>query len=218
MKTFYFSVFLFIISSLSVFAQKLTPKERVVFDQIAYHRVKVGEYEKITKWVVPIRYKIVGDSSKYIVNEIDSIFSQLKRLTNLDIQKSEDNDEVNFMIALSTSPEALFNMTNNFSKYANSYGGYFYRTNKKSEIYRMESLFAVGKYKSKSDARYAVRRGIIRSMGFFKQTNHAPSSIFYEEANHKLKFDAFDSAIITAFYNENIKPGMTKEEVDPLLQ
>lgn len=218
MKNIYLLIFLVFISTIAVLAQKLAPKERLVFDQIAYHRIKVGEYEKITKWVVPIRYKIVGDSSKYIINEIDSIFSQLKRLTNLDIQKSDDNDEVNFMIALSTSPEALLNMTNNFAKYTNNYGGYFYRTNKKSEIYRMECLFAVEKYKSKSYARYAVRRGIIRSMGFFKQTNHAPSSIFYAEANHKLKFDAFDSAIISAFYSENIKPGMTKEEVDPLLQ
>lgn len=152
MKNLYLSIFLVLISATVVLAQKLAPKERVVFDQIAYHRVKVGEYEKITKWVVPIRYKIVGDSSKYIINEIDSIFSQLKRLTNLDIQKSDDNDEVNFMIALSTSPEALSNMTNDFSKYSNSYGGYFYRANKKSEIYRMESLFAVGKYKSRDDS------------------------------------------------------------------
>ena len=42
--------------------------------------------------------------------------------------------------------------------------------------------------------------------------------MFYSANNGKLKIDDFDAAIIKAFYNENIKPGMTKEEVDPLLQ
>lgn len=218
MKNIYFSFFLFFISTFIAFGQKLAPKEKMVFDEIAYHRMKVGEYEKIHKWVVPIRYRVIGDSSKYIINEIDTIFSQLKRLTKLDIQKSNDDDEVNFVIALSADPEVLSIMSNNFDKYLKGYGGYFYRANKKCEIYKIESLFVIGNYKSKPDARYAVRRGILRSMGFFKQTRYAPSSLFYEEASLKLKFDAFDSAIITAFYDEKITPGMTKEEVDPLFQ
>lgn len=218
MKEYSLSVFLFFISIGIVFGQTLAPKEKLVFDDIAYHRIKVGEYEKIKKWVVPIRYKVIGDSSKYIINEIDTTFSQLRRLTNLDIQKSKDDDEVNFIIALSTAPEVLAAMSNDFGKFSNGYGGYFYRANKKSEIYMLESLFVLEKHKSKADARYAVRRGIIRGMGFFKQSERAPSSIFYNSANQKLKFEAFDSAIITALYNENIKPGMTKEEVDLLFQ
>lgn len=218
MKKIKLFIFLTFTCIVTVSAQQLTQKEKVVFDEIAYHRRKTGEYEKIHKWVVPIRYKIVGDSSKYIINEIDSTFSQLRRLTHLDIQKSNDDDEVNFVIALSTSPEVLSTLSNNFEKLSAGYGGYFYRANAKSEIYKIESLFALSKYKSKADARYAVRKGIIRNLGFFKGTANAPSSVFYKEANQKLKFDAFDSNLITAFYNEKIKPGMTKDEVDPLFQ
>lgn len=218
MKKLKLFIFLLFTCVVTASAQQLTQKEKVVFDEIAYHRRKVGEYEKIHKWVVPIRYKIIGDSSKYIINEIDSTFSQLRKLTKLDIQKSNDEDEINFVIVLSTNPEVLSMLSNDFSKFVNGYGGYFYRANQKSEIYKIESLYALSKYKSKADARYAVRRGIIRNLGFFKGTANAPSSVFYKESNQKLKFDAFDSNIITAFYNEKIKPGMTKDEVDPLFQ
>lgn len=217
-KKIYLSIFLILISTAAVFAQKLSAKEKIAFDEIAYHRFRAGEYEKIHKWVIPIRYKVIGDSSKYIINEIDTIFSQLAKLTNLDIQKSDDDDEVNFLIALSADAEVLSQLSENTRRYASGFGGFAYKANVKSEIYRLERIFVLSKYLSKADARYAVRKGIAIGMGLLKRSETAPSSIFYSANNRKLKFDAFDSAIITAFYNENIKPGMTKEEVDPLLK
>ncbi|SOD11149.1 DUF2927 domain-containing protein [Pedobacter xixiisoli] len=218
MKKLSFLILLFFISAIAAFGQKLTPKEKIVFDEIAYHRFRTGEYEKIHKWVVPIRYKVIGDSSKYILNEIDTTFSELARLTNLDIQKSDDDDEVNFIIALRNDVETIAQLSEHAKRYANTTGGFAYKANKKSEIYRLERVFAISKYRNKADVRYAVKKGIIGGFGLFKKSENAPKSLFYEANNGKLKIDAFDSAIITAFYNENIKAGMTKEEVDPLLQ
>ncbi|MNK04799.1 hypothetical protein D3C87_226720 [compost metagenome] len=218
MKKIFFSILLFFVSFVAVFAQKLTEKEKVVFNEIAYHRFKTGEYEKIHKWVIPIRYKVIGDSSKYILDEIDTTFSQLAKLTNLDIQKSDDDDEVNFVIALRNDVETVAQLSEHAKRYANTTGGFAYKANKKSEIYRLERVFAISKYRNKADVRYAVKKGIVGGFGLFKKSENAPKSLFYEANNGKLKIDAFDSAIISAFYNQNIKPGMTKEEVDPLLQ
>lgn len=218
MKKYSLSVFLFLVSIGLVFGQKLEPKEKAVFDEIAYRRVKVGEYEKIIKWSMPIYYKIIGDSSKYAVNEIDTVFSQLRKLTKLEIRKSNDDDEVNFVIALSVDGKLPSTVSDTFRKNENSSGGFTYRINQKSEIYYVESLFVLSKYNSKVDVRYSIRKTILAGMGFFKRSEYAPASIFYSANNRKLKFDAFDSAIIAAFYNEKIKPGMTKEEVDPLFQ
>jgi len=218
MKKVFFLILLFLNSVVTVFAQLLTEKEKIVFDEIAYHRFRTGEYEKIHKWVIPIRYKVIGDSSKYVLNEIDTTFSQLAKLTNLDIKKSNDNDEVNFLIALNNDAETVAQLSENARKYTNTFGGFAYKANKKSEIYRLERVFMVSKYASKADVRYIIKRGIVGSIGLFKKTENAPKSIFYNANNGKLKIDAFDSAIIKAFYSENIKPGMTKEEVDPLLK
>ncbi len=209
---------LLILISTKVFSQDLPPKEKAVFDEIAYHRIKIGEYEKIHKWVIPIYYKIVGDSSKYIVEEIDSTFSQLRKLTKLDIRKSNDDDEVNFVINLSSNGEMPPSLSSILKKYMDSYGGYTYRANKNSELYRMESLFVLSKYSNKADVRHAVKKGIIRGMGFFKRSKNAPNSLFYNAGNRKLKLDDFDSAIIAAFYGEKIKAGMTKDEVDEVFK
>jgi|GEM_PF-3278640 len=209
---------LLILISTKIFSQDLPPKEKAVFDEIAYHRIKIGEYEKIHKWVIPIYYKIVGDSSKYIVEEIDSTFSQLRKLTKLDIRKSNDDDEVNFVINLSSNGEMPPSLSTILKKYMDSYGGYTYRANKNSELYRMESLFILSKYSNKADARHAVKKGIIRGMGFFKRSKNAPNSLFYNAGNRKLKLDDFDSAIIAAFYGEKIKAGMTKDEVDEVFK
>lgn len=62
-----FILFLLIISSLNSFAQKLTENEKIVFDEIVYKRKQIGEYETLSKWAKPIRYKIYGDTSAYIV-------------------------------------------------------------------------------------------------------------------------------------------------------
>lgn len=218
MEKITFFIFLFFASDVIAFAQSLAPKEKIVFDEIAYHRLRVGEYEKIHKWIIPIRYKVIGDNSKYVLDEIDTTFSQLAKLTKLDIQKSDDDDEVNFVIALSADTDVLSQLSENTRKYANGFGGFAYKANKKSEIYRLERLFVISKYPSKADVRYVIKKGIITSMGLFKRSKSAPKSIFYDENNGKLKIDAFDSAIITAFYDEKIKPGMTKEEVDVLLK
>jgi len=218
MKKICFSIFLIFISFVVALGQKLTPKEKAVFDEVAYHRYRIGEYEKIHKWIIPIRYKVIGDNSKYVLDEIDTTFSQLAKLTKLDIQKSQDDDEVNFVIALSADAEVLSQLSENTRKYANGFGGLAYKANKKSEIYRLERLFVISKYPSKTDVRYVIRKGIITSMGLFKRSESAPKSIFYSENNGKLKIDAFDSAIITAFYDEKIKPGMTKDEVETLFK
>jgi len=204
--------------SIKVFSQNLPAKEKAVFDEIAYHRIKVGEYEKINKWVIPIYYKIVGDHSDYIIEEIDSTFSQLKKLTKLEIRKSNDDDEVNFVINLSSNGEMPPSLSTTLQKYINNSGGYFYRANKNNEIYRVENLFILSKYSRKADARSAGKRGIIMGKGFFKRTKNVPNSLFYNTSNGKLKLDAFDSAIIAAFYDEKIKPGMTKDEVDALFK
>lgn len=204
-------------SSIIAFGQELSPKQRAVFNEIAYHRLKVGEYEKINKWVTPVVYKIIGDTSGYIVDEIDKTFNDLAKLTKLTIRKTND-DDANFMIYLSQKGEIPNDLSSNLMKFANANGGYYYRTNRNSEMVRFESLFILSKYRFKISARYVIKKGITKGMGFFKPSKAAPSSIFYVESNDKLKFDDFDSAIISAFYNQRIKPGMTREEVDALIK
>jgi hypothetical protein len=200
---------------INAFSQKLTEKEKIVFDDIAYKRMQAGNYEVILKWAIPIRYQILGDAPEYIVKEIDTTFRQLSALTKLDIKKTTDNDEANFLICIGAKDLSL--LSKNLLKYVNSFGGHYYRTNKNSEVTRVECLVMPEKYNSKADVRHLLKKNLVKCIGFFKTSGAAPSSLFYNASNGKLKIDEFDSHIISTLYNSEIKPGMEKEQVDKIL-
>lgn len=209
-------VSLLLLFSITVVGQQLTEKEKAVFDEIAYKRMQAGNYEVILKWVVPIRYKIYGNAPEYAVKEVDTTMAQLRLLTRLDIKKTTDDDEVNFLICIGA--EGLGQLSKNMLKYANGPGGNYYRTNKNSEVIRVECLAMPEKYPGKADLRHALKKNLVKCMGFFKSSGAAPSSLFYSANNAKLKIDEFDAHIISTFYHPKIKPGMTIEEVDAILK
>ncbi len=208
--------FLFFVIKMNTFSQNLTPKEKIVFDEIAYYKVKPNDNLKINKWVLPIRYKLFGDTSDYIKKEVDTTFNQLKRLTGLDIEKTNDDDEVNFIIVAINEMKIYPILSVEIEKYANKYGGYFFKVNNKNEIYRVESIIYPNSYGERFEIRSALKRNIIKCLGFFNYTEQAPNSIFYSQNNGKLKIDTFDSHLILKLYSPMIKPGMEKNQVAEL--
>jgi len=216
MKLKYLFATLLLCVSLSTFAQQLTETEKYVFDELVYNRREVGEYMVIHKWVTPIRYKIYGEVDQSLLTEIDSTFSQLKQLTQLDIQKTEDDAEVNFIFVIGKKDTHM--LSANMHKYLNTYGGSQYKTTKQFAISRIENVVMPENYRFKIEVRHTIKKHIVRSLGFFKASEVAPNSLFYTKNNNKLKIDQFDSHIISTLYLPSIKPGMTKEEVDLLLK
>jgi len=216
MKLKYLITALLFFVSLSTFAQQLTETEKYVFDELVYNRRQVGEYSVIYKWVTPIRYKIYGEVDQSLLREIDSTFSQLKQLTKLDIQKTDDDGEVNFIFVIGKKDTHM--LSSNMHKYLNTYGGSQYKTTKQFAISRIENLVMPENYRFKVEARHAIKKHIVRSLGFFKTSEVVPNSFFYTKSNNKLKIDQFDSHIISTLYLPSIIPGMTKDEVDLLLK
>ena len=211
-----FILFLLLATSLNSFAQKLTENEKMVFDEIVYKRRNVGEYEKLSKWVVPVKYKIYGDTLSYLVKEIDTTFAELKKLTKLDISKTNIDDEANFIIVLGKDEKEYARLSSSMSRYFGKAGGFSYRTNSKNELYHSENILVPEKFRSRQEARHAIKRSIVKAFGFLKASETTPNSIFYSQANNKVTLDLFDSHIISALYNPAIKPGMTKDEVDKI--
>lgn len=217
MKKIQLLVFLLLGLHLATFAQRLNEKEKAAFDDIAFYRARPNDYRVIVKWVSPIRYKIYGDTSQYIKKEVDSTFSQIRRLTKLDIKKTNDDDEVNFLIVAGREESALNRLSEGMVKYANAYGGFYFKSNSKSEIYRAENLIFPESYRDRTPLRHSLKKNLLRSIGLLSPTERNANSLFYSDHNDKLKIDDFDAHIISVFYQESIKPGMTKAEVDAIL-
>lgn len=208
-------LFLLLFTSIDSFAQKLTDDEKTVFDEVVYKRKKIGDYETLVKWAKPIRYKIYGDTSAYLVKEVDSFFSTLSKLTSLDIKKASNPSEENYEIVFGEKPEDFIAHTL-LNGPLNSPGSYRIKLTKGIEISFGQSLINTKKYGSRLNIRNAIKRTIIKTFGFSNNSKLAPYSVF-TNLNHIIKLDDFDRHIISALYNPAIKPGMTRDEVDKIL-
>ncbi len=208
------SISLVLTFGLNSFAQTLSNKEKLIFDDVAYAVDSTGN-AKITKWVVPIRYQIKGEEIPQVIKEIDTTFAQIKLLTGLDIKKAQNDTEANLIIELGKSDP-----TKNVKT---SIGGKFMLTgdnmstiNDKSEIIRVENRFFNDIYPTKADSKYQITRMILRSIGFFKRSYEDPYSIFYSRTNNTIKIGKSDARIVQALYHPNIKSGMLKLQVDAI--
>lgn len=200
----------------SATAQKLTPEEKTVFNEVVFKRRKAGEYETLSKWVVPVRYKIYGDTSLYLVKEVDSFFNQIRKLTALDIKKAASDTEENYQIVFGNKPEDFESYTLSKTPLT-SPGSYRIRSTKSSEIYWGQNLINIKKFGNRANAKNFFRRNIIKTLGFLNNSKLAPNSVFTILNSNLVKLDEFDGHIISALYLQAIKPGMTPDEVDKIL-
>jgi hypothetical protein len=196
---------------LNSFAQQLTAEEKKVFDDITYIIGRNGK-PVIMKWVSPIRYEITGEKADYLVKDAEAIFSKLAELTSLDIKKATDDDEANFIIDLGKDDPSR-----DFGYYLRYMGNSMPKPNEKYEIIEARMNFVVSIALSKVDRRYVFIRMILKSMGFLKKSYELENSLFYSRENNTLKIEKSDAKIIQLLYAKEIKPGMTKDEVNHLL-
>jgi hypothetical protein len=210
-------LFYFILFTVNAFAQKLTSDEKLVFDAIVFDRAKIGDYEKIQKWIVPINYKIYGDTSAYLVKEVDSNFNQLRKLTSLVIKRTYNDSEANFIIVFGKDPNFFEAYTMN-GQPLTSAGNYRKRVNKNGEIYWAQNLINTDRYGSRAVVKNAIKRQMLRVLGFLKTSESIYNSLFSSAPNIKNKFDDFDSHIVSTLYLPALKPGMTRDEVEAILK
>ena len=211
-----FILLLFLFSSLSSFAQKLTANEKAVFDELVYKRKKIGDYETLTKWAKPIRYKIYGDTTPYLVKEVDSFFNLIKKITSLDIKKATTESEENFILVFGTKPESFQEHTSDKTN-LESAASYRRRVSFKSEIEWAQSLINTKKFGDRLSIKNAIKKNIIKNIGFPNDSKFAQNSIFNIKSRNSIEVEDFDIHIIAALYLPAIKPGMTRDEVDKIL-
>lgn len=203
--------------TLSAFAQNaMGPIDKANFKAVALSKDQASNLI-IKKWAVPVRYKVYSAKGAYSSTEIDSIFSQIKALTSLDIAVAKTNDEVNFSVFLGSKNDFNTQIPLATSQSFSQYGGTYYKFNGKGEIYQAIDLITVASFSDQLAARSAIRKSIVKLFGFFTPLQNNPSSIFYSQNNNVVKFDSYDSFLVRLFYSPRFTPGMTSAQLDEVL-
>ncbi|TCC93988.1 DUF2927 domain-containing protein [Pedobacter frigiditerrae] len=200
---------------LSSFSQTINYSEKLVFDDVAYITSPINGKKVISKWAGPIRYQINNSPSEFITKEIDTTFSEIKKLTSLDIKKAVSNEEANLIINLGKEDKAK-NISTPSGSVMKYNGNFNHKTNDKLEIIKVENLFIVADSETKADIKYSLKRMILKSFGFFRKSEEAPYSLFYAQRNNAIKIDKFDGHIISFFYSSFVKAGMEKDQLDKM--
>lgn len=203
--------------SIAAFAQnRLDPLYKANFKTVALSKGEDGNLI-VKKWVVPIRYKVYSTNGAYSSTEIDSIFSQVKALTSLDIAAAQTDDEVNFSVFLGSKNDSNSRIPSAIAQYFSQYGGTYYKFNGKGEIYQAIDLINVPSFSDQLAARSAIRKSIVKLFGFFTPLPNNPSSVFYSQNNNVVKFDGYDTFLIRLLYSPRFAPGMTETQLDEAL-
>ena len=210
-------LFIFGFITLSAFAQsQMASVDKANFKAVALSKDQAGNMV-IKKWVVPVRYKVYSAKGAYSSTEIDSIFSQVKALTSLDIAVAKNDDEANFAVFLGGKDDFGSKIPSAASQYFNKFGGTYYKFNSKGEIYDAVDLITVTSFTDQRDVRNALRRSIIKLFGFFTPLESKPGSIFYSQSNNVVRFDSYDAFLIRLLYSPRFTPGMSATQLDEML-
>ena len=205
------------LTAFSTFAQNpMASVDKANFKAVALSKNQGGNLI-IKKWVVPIRYKVISGKGGYSFTEIDSVFSQIKALTGLDIAPAQNADETNFSVFLGDKADFGSQIPSAASSYFSKYGGTYYKFNSKGEIYDATGLINVTNFTDQREIRNALRKSIIKLFGFFMPLENRPASIFYSQSNNVVKFDSYDSFLIRLLYSPRFTPGMNSAQVDEAL-
>lgn len=205
-----------LLMGLSSFSQTISYPEKLVFDDVAYIISPITGKKVISKWAGPIRYQVNNSPSDFVTKEIDTTFSEIKRLTSLDIKKAVNNEEANLIINIGKEDKTK-NLATPHGGIMKYNGNFSHKTNDKLEIIRVENLFVIADNETKVEVKYNLKRVILKSFGFFRKSEEGPYSLFYAQRNNSVKIDKFDGHIISFFYASFIKAGMEKDQVDKLL-
>lgn len=203
--------------TLATFAQnRLDPIYKANFKTVALSKDQAGNLI-VKKWVVPIRYKVYSAKGAFSSTEIDSIFSQVKALTSLDIDVAKTDDEVNFSVFLGSKNDFNAQIPSAIVQSFSQYGGTYYKFNGKGEIYQAIDLVTVPNFSDQLAARSAIRKSIVKLFGFLTPLQSNPGSVFYSQNNNVVKFDSYDTFLIRLLYSPRFTPSMNMEQLDEAL-
>lgn len=190
------------------------------YTRVAHQSVN-GKYLPVEKWENKdtIRYIIVGKlvdmnkktPTKYLL-KLESLagiaFTEVNTPKEADITMffGELNDYFRYM-----NIDIPLNIPDNFDNWNNR------RKNANRQLIRASFCVDPAKTKTPERCRYIIRKGILKSLGFWGESSD-PSSIFYKDnTTENQNPNKNDMKIIKFHYSGNIKVGMTALETSEIL-
>lgn len=179
------------------------------FTEIALGAEFGDEVPVIKKWEDNIRIKIDGEPTEADLQTLINIVDDLNQLINnvkIKIVNNKENVKITF------SPESDFsNIDPNYIP--TNYGFFWALWHDDNFIIYNASILVSSVDINQQERSHLIREELTQSLGLMNDSKKYKDSIFYQDWTEIEEYSDIDKTIIGLLYNENIEPGMTKNQV-----
>ncbi len=208
-KSFIPFIILIIGCSVQTNIETFSQEEIEYFTEIALGAEFGDEVPVIKKWTDDIRIKVKGEPTEADLNTLNNIVNDLNELiSGIKIKIVDKNEN----LPITFSPESDFAAIN--PNYVPTNYGFFWALwhDDNYVIYEARILISTTELTQKERS-HLIREELTQSLGLMNDSNKYNDSIFYQKWAAVTKFSEIDKAVIRLLYLENIKPGMSKQQV-----
>lgn len=190
--------------------RQYAPAEIDYFMEIALGAEFGNSTPKIKKWVGQLKVKVIGSPTVEDLKTLNKIVEELTSFANIDIRFDDTNPNV----------EIYFVPESDFSRYEPNYiptnMGFFWTWWDNWEIVRSRIMISTVNITQKERS-HLIREEFTQSLGLMNDSYNYPESIFYQSWTNTTEYADIDKAIIKMLYQPEIRVGMTKKEVQNVL-
>lgn len=183
-----------------------------------FHEIAFGsEWEEtdypIRKWETNPRIKVFGSPSKSDMDALNATIADINSIqSSIDLKLVEENPTI----------EVYFVPLEDFDQYVKNpkkgnWGLFYYWWKAGYTINRAKILIATDKPGEQGRA-HLIREELTQSLGLTRDSFSYPKSIFFETYTTHTEYTPLDKKLIQMLYEEEIRPGMSREEALYILQ
>jgi hypothetical protein len=193
-------------------SQRYSDKEIEYFTEIALGAEYGNNVQVIRRWNSDIRIKINGKPNEEDMESLNQVILDINSLIGdnvyLTIVTTNQNIDINFV------PLSDFSVCNAES---GNYG-YFNCKWRNNVIYECDICIATEDSLLQEERSHMIREELTQSLGLMRDSFRYNDSIFFEGWTQTLDYSEIDRKMIEILYLDDIRPGMSKVEVERILK
>ncbi len=164
----------------------------------------------INKWNSPIRIQLHGSYTTADERELDSIISELTRLTGLSITRRAGNSA---NINIHFIPEENFHLVSpGYSQNSDQMGIFQTFFEADNTIYK--AIIAIQHDLRGRTRPHILREELTQSLGLMKDSHRCTNSIFQQKTSSEpTQYAEIDREVIRILYDPRIRPGMSRQDI-----
>ena len=167
------------------------------FDEVAMGTEDGRRYDHVTRYTTDVKIYMEGHQPQYIVDELNSIVSELNGIINtVDVQVTNSKSDANMVISIG-SLDKIKNEYPVFKNtiYQNANAGFSIGMNYSNVFWNTNNIRSV------QHAKHVLREELTQAMGLMNDSYKYPESVFYEGVSETTEYAPIDRELIDILYN-----------------